>query len=81
MTADRDALKDAFLHRAGLGEARRERLAGDASTRSYERLHLPGGGRRIFMDQPPVESAACPPEAVSGSRKSPTCVFHVNSAA
>jgi aminoglycoside/choline kinase family phosphotransferase len=69
VTADRDALKDAFLRRAGLGEARRERLAGDASTRSYERLHLPGGDRRIFMDQPPVESAACPPEADAETRR------------
>lgn len=69
MTAERDALKDAFLRGAGLGEARRERLAGDASTRSYERLFLPGGGRRIFMDQPPVESAPCPPGADEQTRR------------
>jgi aminoglycoside/choline kinase family phosphotransferase len=69
VTAERDALKDAFLHRAGLGEARRERLAGDASTRSYERLSLADGSRRIFMDQPPVESAACPPGADAETRR------------
>ena len=40
MTAERDALKDAFLAQAGLAGARRERLAGDASTRAYERLYL-----------------------------------------
>jgi hypothetical protein len=37
VTAERDALKDAFLARAGLAGAQRERLAGDASTRAYER--------------------------------------------
>ena len=69
MTAERDALKDAFLRGAGLGEARRERLAGDASTRAYERLILVDGSRRIFMDQPPVESAPCPPEADAETRR------------
>ena len=69
MTAERDALKDAFLRDAGLGEARRQRLAGDASTRSYERLFLADGSRRIFMDQPPVESAVCPPEADAQTRR------------
>lgn len=69
MTAERDALKDAFLAQAGLAGARRERLAGDASTRAYERLYLADGGRRIFMDQPPVESAPCPPDAGEGARR------------
>ena len=69
MTTERDALKDAFLARAGLAGARRERLAGDASTRNYERLHPAGGDSRIFMDQPPVESAACPPDANAGARR------------
>jgi len=69
VTAERDALKDAFLRGAGLGEARRAPLAGDASTRSYERLFLPDGSRRIFMDQPPVESAACPAEADAQTRR------------
>lgn len=69
MTTDREALKAGFLAKAGLSGARREPLAGDASTRSYERLHLPGGDRRIFMDQPPVESSACPPDADASTRR------------
>lgn len=69
MSSDREALKSAFLEGAGLADARRERLAGDASTRGYERLHLPSGGTVIFMDQPPAaESAPCPPEATPQER-------------
>src|SRR6516162_4123365 len=33
----------AFLDKAGFGAAARARIAGDASSRSYERLHLDGG--------------------------------------
>lgn len=62
-------MKQAFLERAGLAGARRERLAGDASTRSYERLRGPGGEPLILMDQPPVlESAICPPDATDAER-------------
>ena len=69
MSSDREAAKADFLSRAGLSGARRELLAGDASTRRYERLHLPGGGARIFMDQPPaLESAPCPPGATPEER-------------
>ena len=69
MSSDRDALKAAFLADHGLGAARREPLAGDASTRLYERLHRPGGTSLIFMDQPPsVETAPCPPEATPEQR-------------
>ena len=69
LSSDRESQKVEFLRAHGLGEARREALAGDASTRSYERLTLPGGARRIFMDQPAVlESAVCPPEATAAER-------------
>ena len=69
MSSDREAVKAEFLARSGLGEATREPLAGDASTRRYERLTTPGGARLIFMDQPPaVESAPCPPEATPAER-------------
>jgi aminoglycoside/choline kinase family phosphotransferase len=62
--SDREALKAGFLERHGFSRARREPLSGDASTRRYERLHLPDGARLIFMDQPPAaESAICPPDA------------------
>ena len=69
LSSEREAEKAAFLANAGLGAARREPLTGDASTRSYARLHPPGGTSLIFMDQPPaVESAPCPPEAGPAER-------------
>src|SRR6185369_8662720 len=40
-----------FLEENGFGLARRERLAGDASSRSYERLILPGR-ELILMNSP-----------------------------
>jgi aminoglycoside/choline kinase family phosphotransferase len=64
----RETEKAAFLSAAGLGSARREPLTGDASTRQYERLHLPDRSL-IFMDQPPaLESAPCPPDATPAER-------------
>ena len=69
MSSDREAVKAEFLARSGLREATRQPLAGDASTRRYERLTTPGGARLIFMDQPPaVESAPCPPDATPEQR-------------
>nr|WP_156378452.1 MULTISPECIES: phosphotransferase [unclassified Phenylobacterium] len=69
MNSDRDGRKAEFLKAAGLAEARRELLAGDASTRAYERLHLADGSTVIFMDQPPAaESAVCPPGATPAER-------------
>src|SRR5438128_1681674 len=67
--SERESLKSGFLAANGFAAARREPLSGDASTRRYERLHLPGGGRLIFMDQPPaLESAVCPPDATPQAR-------------
>jgi N-acetylmuramate 1-kinase len=69
LSSDREAAKAAFLDRNGLGGATREPLAGDASTRLYERLHSPGGATLIFMDQPPsAETAPCPPAASPAER-------------
>ncbi len=52
----------------GFGDVRRESLGGDASTRSYERLHR-GDQSFIFMDQPPaLESSVCPPDASDAER-------------
>lgn len=69
LSSDREALKADFLQRLGLGAARRESLTGDASTRSYERLHLADGSTAILMDQPPaVESTVCPPGATDAER-------------
>jgi aminoglycoside/choline kinase family phosphotransferase len=66
---DREALRIAFLQRAGLSDARREPMGGDASTRAYERLHLADGSTRILMDQAPrLETAPCPPGATPDER-------------
>src|SRR5205814_10326106 len=51
------------------GDARAGPLAGDASTRRYERLHPAAGPSLILMDQPPaLESAPCPPDATPAER-------------
>jgi hypothetical protein len=69
LTPEREAAKARFLKDCGLSAARREPLAGDASTRSYERLHPPGGRPLILMDQPPVlETPICPPGASDAER-------------
>jgi aminoglycoside/choline kinase family phosphotransferase len=69
LSSEREAQKAAFLAAAGLSAARRQPLAGDASTRAYERLHLPTGESLILMDQPPsAETAPCPPEATPSER-------------
>lgn len=56
---NREAVVRTFLAEAGLNSARRDPLPGDASTRRYERLHLPGGRKLMLMDAPP--SAESPP--------------------
>lgn len=69
MSSDREGRKAEFLKAAGFGDARREPLAGDASTRAYQRLHLPNGSVAIFMDQPPaLETTVCPPGATDAER-------------
>lgn len=80
MSSDREALKAAFLARHGYGEARRQPLSGDASTRAYERLFPAGGGSLIFMDQPPkAESPACPPDATPAEREAlgPNAIYRL----
>jgi aminoglycoside/choline kinase family phosphotransferase len=68
--SERAAIKTAFLERQGLGDASRTPLAGDASTRAYERLTTPDGRSLIFMDQPPAaEAAPCPPNASDDQRR------------
>ena len=69
MLSEREEARRAFLARAGMNGAKREALAGDASTRRYERLRPPSGPSLIFMDQPPsAETQPCPPEASAAER-------------
>ena len=55
----REAQRLDFLKAAGLSEATRAPLPGDASTRRYERLTLPSGTSLMLMDQ--AASAESPP--------------------
>lgn len=57
--SDREQQRLAFLGRAGLADAVRVPLPGDASTRRYERLTAPDGRTLMLMDQAP--SAESPP--------------------
>ncbi len=66
---DREAARHRFLSAAGWSSAAANPLAGDASTRAYERLELKGR-RAILMNAPPgAEEAACPPKADTDERK------------
>ncbi len=62
MTTERDTAKAEFLAVAGLAQAERRPLPGDASTRNYERLVLSDGQTFMLMDAPPrLESPPCDP--------------------
>ncbi|MFY0595122.1 MAG: phosphotransferase [Cognatishimia sp.] len=50
---DRATLLTSFLASSGFLEVERKNLAGDASNRRYERLHLADGSTRVLMDAPP----------------------------
>ncbi len=68
--SDREQQRVDFLAAAGLGDAVRTPLAGDASTRRYERLTTADGRSLILMDQPPAdESAVAPAEATVEERR------------
>lgn len=65
----REDERRAFLNRAGLGGLERSLVAGDASTRAYERLARPGAAPLIFMDAPPAaESGVAGPDASPEAR-------------
>lgn len=58
-----------FIEKAGWAGAERRPLAGDASTRRYERLAR-RGHTAILMDQPRgAEAMACPPDATPETRR------------
>lgn len=62
LASDRENLKIALLAKAGLADAARHPLPGDASTRRYERIIAADGRRFMLMDQPPAfESQPCDP--------------------
>jgi hypothetical protein len=66
----REDQKRAFLKAAGLADAAREPLPGDASTRRYERLRLPSGATLMLMDAPPAaESPVCDPAWSEAERR------------
>jgi N-acetylmuramate 1-kinase len=68
MSGSRDVALAQLLAQAGWDAAERTPLAGDASTRRYERLRL-GGRSAILMDAPRnAESGPCPPEADEATR-------------
>ena len=49
----RDTEIQTFLDKNGWGTARRAKLAGDASSRSYDRLQKPSGDKAVLMNAPP----------------------------
>lgn len=56
MTQARSHALSQFLHTAGWGGAERRLLAGDASFRTYYRLHQPGSRTQaVLMDAPPPQ--------------------------
>jgi aminoglycoside/choline kinase family phosphotransferase len=63
--SDRELQRLDFLKSAGLADAVRTPLAGDASTRRYERLTTPSGQSMMLMDQ--VAAAESPPADPSWS--------------
>ena len=65
---NRNAEIESFLERAGWGEAKRQALVADASSRRYERL-FGLDGPAILMDAPAgSEGSSCPPKASEEER-------------
>lgn len=58
--AERDDLAAAFIAAADWGAARRQPLAGDASSRRFERLRRADGETAVFMDAPPPHNDLAP---------------------
>lgn len=68
--SDRETLRLDFLKAAGLSEAVRAPLPGDASTRRYERLTPATGPSLMLMDQAPAaESPPCDPSWTPDQRR------------
>ncbi|MDY6923000.1 MAG: phosphotransferase [Pseudomonadota bacterium] len=68
--SDREHQRLDFLKAAGLADAVRAPLPGDASTRRYERLTTRAGTTLMLMDQPPAtESQPCDPSWTPEQRR------------
>jgi len=68
--SDREQQRVDFLRAAGLADAVRAPLPGDASTRRYERLTTAAGTSLMLMDQPPAaESQPCDPSWTPEQRR------------
>lgn len=68
--SDRETLRIDFLKAAGLSDAVRAPLPGDASTRRYERLTTADGASLMLMDQAPAaESPPCDPSWTPDQRR------------
>ena len=67
--SDRELQRLDFLKAAGLADAVRVPLAGDASTRRYERLTTADGRKLILMDQAPAEESAVAPEDADADQR------------
>ena len=61
MSPERATSATGFLARSGWGNATRKALAGDASSRRYERLTKPNGDVAILMDAPPDSNDSVKP--------------------
>jgi aminoglycoside/choline kinase family phosphotransferase len=66
----RAAARRDLIRRAGFADAQATPLAGDASTRLYQRLTRSDGARAVLMDQPPsAESEPAGPQASAEERR------------
>lgn len=68
--SDRNDARAAFLAAAGWGGAEAVPLAGDASTRSYQRLRRNGAPAVLMIAPPGAEAPPCPPGAAEAVRRS-----------
>lgn len=62
-------LRGEFLEKAGWGAASATPLAGDASTRSYQRLTMNGANALLMVAPPSAEAPSCPPDADEAARR------------
>ncbi|WDI32588.1 phosphotransferase [Hyphococcus flavus] len=64
-----EVTRQAFLKSAGWGKAQARALAGDASTRRYERLEMAGKHAILMIAPPAAETSGCPINATEDERR------------